>query len=539
VRLQSPKSRGMVKTGGMVASAEPLASQVGVDILRRGGNAVDAAVAVGFALAVTYPQAGNLGGGGFLMWRRCSGQTAAIDYREMAPSAAFRDVYAGKTDEGGPTVGWRASGTPGTVAGLALAHKKYGSGKLSFAELIEPARALAAEGFTSPASLTRSLTSYIALLSRYEASKAIFVGIAEGQKFRQPELAATLARIQKHGPREFYEGETARCIASAMRPHGWINERDLRGYEVKERQVVTGRYRGHGIISMPPPSSGGAVLIEILNILAGFELGRRGWESPLRWHLMVEAMKRAFADRAEYFGDPDFVRVPVAKLTDPAYAAHWREGMDLRHATPSSAIRAGQASDEPLHTTHFSILDSDGNAVSNTYTLNGPYGSGVTIPGTGILMNNEMDDFAANPGQPNRYGLIQGENNAVKARKRPLSSMTPTFVTHPDGTLRLIIGSPGGPTIINTVLQVILNVVDHQMPIAEAIAAPRVHHQWLPDEIGAEKHLPESVKIGLERLGHVFGKPRALGDAQGIFIAPDGTVSGASDPRGAGTTISG
>ncbi|WP_309716218.1 gamma-glutamyltransferase [Armatimonas sp.] len=521
----------------MVASAEPLASQVGVDVMRRGGNAVDAAVAVGFTLAVTYPQAGNLGGGGFLMWRHKMGRTAAIDYREMAPGAAFRDVYAGKTDEGGPTVGWRASGTPGTVAGLALAHKKYGSGKLSFAELIEPARALAAEGFVAPESLVRSLTSDKALLSRYAATKAIFGGVTVGQRFKQPELAETLARIQKHGPREFYEGETAKRIASAMRPHGWINERDLRSYEVKERKVVTGSYRNHGIVSMPPPSSGGAVLIEILNILASFELGRMGWESPLRWHLIVEAMKRAFADRAEYFGDPDFVRVPVSQLTDPRYAARWREGIDLRHATPSTAIRAGQASHEPLHTTHFSIVDSEGNAVSNTYTLNGSHGSGVTIPGTGILMNNEMDDFAASPGQPNRYGLIQGENNAVKARKRPLSSMTPTFVTAPDGALKLIIGSPGGPTIINTVLQVILNVVDHQMPIAEAIAAPRVHHQWLPDEIGADRHLPENVKIGLERLGHVFGKPRTLGDAQGILIAQNGSVTGASDPRGSGKTL--
>lgn len=523
----------------MVASAEPLASQVGVDVMRRGGNAVDAAVAVGFALAVTYPQAGNLGGGGFLLWRRKDGQTAAVDYREMAPAAAFRDVYAGKTDEGGPTVGWRASGTPGTVAGLALAHKKYGSGRLSFAELIEPARALAADGFAAPASLSSSLASYTALLSRYDASKAVFVGVREGQKFRQPELAETLARIQKNGPREFYEGETARRIAAAMRPHGWINERDLRGYEVKERGVVTGRYRGHGIVSMPPPSSGGAVLIEILNILEGFELGKLGWESPLRWHLLIEAMKRAFADRAEFFGDPDFVRVPVAKLTDPAYAARWRASIDLHHATPSSAIRAGQASNEPLHTTHFSILDSDGNAVSNTYTLNGPYGSGVTIPGTGILMNNEMDDFAANPGKPNRYGLIQGESNAVRAKKRPLSSMTPTFVINPDGRLRLIIGSPGGPTIINTVLHVILNVLDHGQPIADAIAAPRAHHQWLPDEIGADKHLPESVKGGLERLGHTFGKPRSLGDAQGILLAPDGTVAGASDPRGSGRVAAG
>ncbi|WP_394795373.1 gamma-glutamyltransferase [Armatimonas sp.] len=521
----------------MVASAEPLASQVGVDVMRRGGNAVDAAVAVGFALAVTYPQAGNLGGGGFLLWRRKDGKIAAIDYREMAPGAAFRDVYAGKTEEGGPTVGGRASGTPGTVAGLALAHKKYGSGKLSFAELIEPARALAGDGFIAPASLTRSLTSDKALLSRYEATKAIFVGVTEGQKFRQPELAATLARIQKNGPREFYEGETAKRIAAAMRPHGWINERDLRGYEVKERTVVTGRYRGHGIVSMPPPSSGGTVLIELLNILEGFELAKMGWESPLRWHLLVEAMKRAFADRAEFFGDPDFVNVPVGKLTDPAYAARWRAEIDLRHTTPSAAIRAGQASVEPLHTTHFSIIDSDGNAVSNTYTLNGSHGSGVTIPGTGILMNNEMDDFAANPGKPNRYGLIQGESNAVKAKKRPLSSMSPTFVTYPDGTLRLIIGSPGGPTIINTVLHVILNVIDHGQPIADAIAAPRVHHQWLPDEIGADRGLPPEIQVGLERLGHVFGKPRSLGDAQGILIAPDSTVTGASDPRGSGKTL--
>lgn len=523
----------------MVASAERLASQVGLDVLKRGGNAVDAAVAVGFALAVTYPQAGNLGGGGFLMWRAKDGKTAAVDYRELAPSAAFREVYLGKDDEGGSAVGWRASGTPGTVAGLAHALQHFGSGRFSWSELIEPARQLAAAGFSAPASLTRSLAAYTRLLSRYEASKAIFVGVTEGQTFAQPELAATLARIQKDGPSEFYRGETARKIAAAMRSHGWITERDLATYQVKERTPVTGSYRGQGIVSMPPPSSGGAVLIEILNLLEGFELGRLEWESPLRWHLLVEAMKRAFADRAEFFGDPDFVTVPVAKLTDPAYATRWRETINLRKATPSSAIRAGQPTVEPLHTTHFSILDSTGNAVSNTYTLNGPYGSGVTIPGTGILMNNEMDDFAANLGKPNRYGLIQGENNAVRARKRPLSSMSPTFVTWPDGSLRLVIGSPGGPTIINTVLQVILNVVDHGMPIAEAIAAPRVHHQWLPDEVGPDPNLPKAIQAGLERLGHTVGRPRALGDAQGILVAQDGTVTGASDPRGSGKTVGG
>lgn len=526
----------------MVASAEPLASQVGVDVLRRGGNAVDAAVAVGFALAVTYPQAGNLGGGGFLLWRSKEGQTAAFDYRETAPQAAFRDVYLDKQGdvlaaEGGPTAGWRASGVPGTVAGLALAHRKLGSGKLSLPDLIEPARALAADGFLIPANLARSLELDKKVFAPYPESVRLFVGRKAGERFKQPELAATLARLQKNGPREFYEGETAKRIAAAMRPHGWISEADLRGYSVKERAVITGRYRGHGIVSMPPPSSGGAILVEILNILEGYDLSRLGWENPLRWHVIVEAMKRAFADRAAFFGDPDFVSVPVAKLTDVAYAAQWRESIDLRRATPSHTLRAGQAAREPEHTTHFSVVDTNGNAVSNTYTLNGSYGSGVTIPGTGILMNNEMDDFAASPGKPNRYGLIQGESNAVAAKKRPLSSMTPTFVTWPSGALRLVIGSPGGPTIINTVLQVILNVVDHGQPIDAAIAAPRVHHQWLPDEIGADRALPSEIQASLEKRGHVFGRVRVLGDAQGILAALDGTLTGASDPRGSGKAL--
>lgn len=526
----------------IVASAEPLASRVGLTILQRGGNAVDAAVAVGFALAVTYPQAGNLGGGGFLLWRSREGKTAALDYREQAPQAAFREVYLDAQGnvlekEGGPTQGWRASGVPGTVAGLALAHRKLGSGKLSFAELIEPARALAAGGFIVPENLARSLELSAALLSPYAESKRLFVGRKTGERLTQPELAATLARIQKNGPREFYEGETAKRIVKAMRPHRWITEADLRAYAVKERTVVTGRYRGHGIISMPPPSSGGAVLIEILNILEGYDLMRLGWENPLRWHLLVEAMKRAFADRAAFFGDPDFVKIPVAKLTDPAYAARWREGIDLRKTVASLLLRAGEPSKEPEHTTHFSIVDAEGNAVSNTYTLNGSYGSGVTIPGTGILMNNEMDDFAASPGKPNRYGLIQGESNAVAAKKRPLSSMSPTFVTKPGGQLCLVIGSPGGPTIINTVLQVILNVVDHRQSIAEAIAAPRIHHQWLPDEVAVERSLPASVRTGLEQRGHVLSKPRVLGDAQGILVAADGTCTGASDPRGHGSAV--
>jgi gamma-glutamyltranspeptidase/glutathione hydrolase len=530
---------------GMVASTNEVASRVGVDIMKRGGNAVDAAIAVAFALAVTHPAAGNLGGGGFMMIRLKDGSATAIDYREMAPAAAHRDVFLDKhgnliEGEGGSLVGYRAAGVPGTVRGMELALEKYGSGKLTWGQLVEPARRLAANGFTVTHSLARSLYANRKYLSQYAETKRIYLNNGafhkEGELFRQPELAATFARLQRLGPNEFYEGETARLIVADMkRNNGLMTMEDLRGYIAKERAPVRGNYRGHEIISMPPPSSGGAVLIEMLNILEGFELNDMEASSSERYHLMTESMRRAFADRAEYMGDSDFVKVPVAGLIDKSYAATLRSTINGDRASTSAEVRAGRpAGSESDDTTHFTVVDAEGNAVSNTYTLNDTYGSAAVAKGTGIMLNDEMDDFAAKPGTPNMYGLIQGERNAVAPKKRPLSAMTPTIVLRKDGSLWFTVGSPGGPTIINTVFCIITNVIDYQMNIQQAIDFPRIHHQWLPDELVSEPFgLSGDTLRALSSRGHKFAeKKRYLGDAEGIMIEENtGLRLGATDPR--------
>ncbi|HEY3582648.1 MAG TPA: gamma-glutamyltransferase [Pyrinomonadaceae bacterium] len=529
---------------GMVASTNEVASRVGVEIMKRGGNAVDAAIAVAFALQVTHPAAGNLGGGGFMMIRLKNGRTTAIDYREMAPAAAHRDVYLDKNGnliegEGGSLVGYRAAGVPGTVRGMELALKKYGSGKLTWNQLIEPARQLAANGFTVTYELARSLHGEREYLSQYPETKRIYLRngnfYKEGELFRQPELAQTFARLQRFGPNEFYEGETARMIAADMKRHnGLMKLEDLRGYVAKERTPVRGNYRGYEIISMPPPSSGGAVLIEMLNILEGFDLAKLDASSSDRYHLMAEAMRRAFADRAEYMGDSDFVKVPVAGMIDKAYAARLRSSINTDRASSSAEVRAGRpAGYESEETTHFTVVDAEGNAVANTYTLNNSYGSAAMAKGTGLLLNDEMDDFAAKPGTPNMYGLIQGERNAVAPKKRPLSAMTPTIVLRKDGSFWFTVGSPGGPTIINTVLCVITNVIDYDMNIQQAIDAPRIHHQWLPDElVGEPSGFSSDTQRALTARGHTLGKLRYLGDAEGIMIEQKtGMRLGATDPR--------
>jgi gamma-glutamyltranspeptidase / glutathione hydrolase len=530
---------------GMVASTNEVASRVGVDIMKRGGNAVDAAIAVAFALAVTHPAAGNLGGGGFMMIRLRDGRTTAIDYREMAPAAAHRDVYLDKNGsliegEGGSLIGYRAAGVPGTVRGMELALKKYGSGKLTWNQLVEPARRLAANGFTVTHSLARSLKSSDEYLSKYAETKRIYLRngnfYREGEIFRQPELAATFARLQRFGPNEFYEGETARLIVADMkRNNGLMTLDDLRGYVAKERTPLRGNYRGHEIISMPPPSSGGAVLIQMLNILEGYDLSKLEASSSDRYHLMTEAMRRAFADRAEYMGDTDFVKVPIAGLIDKAYAAKLRATINTERASSSTEVRAGRpAGYESEDTTHFTVVDGDGNAVANTYTLNNSYGSSAMAKGTGVLLNDEMDDFAAKPGTPNLYGLIQGERNAVAPKKRPLSAMTPTIVLRKDGSLWFTVGSPGGPTIINTVLCVITNVIDYEMNIQQAIDAPRIHHQWLPDELVGEPFglSGDTVRALTSRRHTLAEKRRYLGDAEGIMIEEKtGVRLGATDPR--------
>jgi gamma-glutamyltranspeptidase/glutathione hydrolase len=528
---------------GIVASTNEVASQVGVDILKRGGNAVDAAIAVAFALAVTHPAAGNLGGGGFMMIRLKNGKTTAIDYREMAPAAATRNVYLDKNGnlivgEGGSLVGYRAAGVPGTVRGMELALKKYGSGKLSWSQLIEPARQLA-NGFKITYNLARSLRGNNSYLSQYAETKRIYLNggkfYNEGDTFRQPDLASTFARLQSFGPNEFYEGQTARMIVDDVKRHqGLITLADMRGYVAKEREPVRGHYRGYEVVSMPPPSSGGAVLIEMLNILEGYDLNKLDSASSERYHLMAEAMRRAFADRAEFMGDSDFVKVPVAGLIDKAYAAKLRGSISTERASTSVEIGAGRpVGYESDETTHFTVVDAAGNAVANTYTLNNSYGSAAVAKGTGIILNDEMDDFAAKPGTPNMYGLIQGERNAVAPRKRPLSAMTPTFVLRKDGSLWFTVGSPGGPTIINTALCVITNVVDYGMNIQQALDFPRIHHQWLPDELVFEPYgLSGDTQKALVSLGHKLAPPHYLGDAEAIMIEEKtGVRLGATDPR--------
>ena len=538
-------SREPVRTRhGVVASTNEIASRVGVDIMKRGGNAVDAAIAVAFALAVTHPAAGNLGGGGFMMIRLKDGRTTAIDYREMAPAAATRNIYLDKNGkviegEGGSIEGYRAAGVPGTVRGMELALRKYGSHRLTWSQLIEPARALAANGFSVTYTLARSLRGSREYLSKYAETRRIYLNDGrsynEGDVFRQPDLAATFARLQQRGPNEFYEGQTARLIVDDLKRHnGLMTMADMSGYVAKERETLRGSYRGFEIISMPPPSSGGAVLIEMLNILEGYDFKKMDWASSDRYHLMTEAMRRAFADRAEYMGDADFVKVPIAGLVDKKYAERLRLTINRERASSSEQVRAGKpVGYESDETTHFTVVDAEGNAVANTYTLNNSYGSGVVAKGTGLIMNDEMDDFAAKPGTPNMFGLIQGERNAVAPRKRPLSAMTPTFVLRKDGSLWFTVGSPGGPTIINTVLDVITNVIDYNMNIQQAIDAPRIHHQWLPDELVFEPYgLSGDTQNALLARGHKLAKPRYLGDAEGIMIEEKtGMRLGATDPR--------
>jgi len=528
----------------MVASAERFASQIGVDILKKGGNAVDAAVAVGFALAVTYPTAGNLGGGGFMIIRFAGGETSCIDYREIAPAAAGRSVYldnSGQVIPKASTEGYLASGVPGTPAGLCLAHKRYG--KLPFKDVVQPAIDLAEKGFTVSYQLSESLKSVAGLLGQFSESRRIYLRDGEyfehGELLVQEDLAWSLKMIRDQGARGFYLGPVAKRMVSAYEQHsGWITEADLANYEPKFRTPLRGSYRSYELITMPPPSSGGTVLLEMLNALEGYDLAGLGAGSSRTIHLVAEVMRRAFRDRAELMGDADFVKVPISQLTMKSYAANFRVSIDPEKATDSLALPARVLpAAESNETTHYSVVDSEGNAVANTYTLNGAYGSGVTIQGTGILMNNEMDDFTSKPGVPNAYGLIQGEANAIAPGKKPLSAMTPTFLTR-EGKLFLVIGSPGGPTIINTVLQVILNVVDFGLTIQEAIDAPRFHHQWLPDELRIERGFADDVVKALEGRGHNVVVRSFMGDAEGILVEPKtGILLGASDSRGDGLVV--
>ncbi|PHR87389.1 MAG: gamma-glutamyltransferase [Moritella sp.] len=523
---------------GMVASQEALATQIGVDIMQQGGNAIDAAVAVGYALAVTLPRAGNLGGGGFMLVYLADEQRSiAIDYREVAPQAAYPDMYlddAGNPDSQLSRFHGLAVGVPGTVLGFELALNKYGS--MSLAQVMAPAIKLARDGIVVTPDLANSLRATKKRLSQWPSTQSIFYkadgsNYQPGEILKQTDLANTLSAIAKKGSPAFYQGPIAKQISDSVRDAGGImTMQDLASYKAIERQPVTGDYRGYQVISMPPPSSGGVHIVQMLNMLSQFPIDKMGHNSAATIHVMAESMRRAYADRSLYLGDPDFVNVPVAELTNKQYAKQLVSQINLNKATPSSDVSPGTLLPyESNQTTHFSVVDKFGNAVSNTYTLNFSYGSGLVADGTGVLLNNEMDDFSAKPGTPNAYGLIGGKANAVAAKKRPLSSMTPTIVLK-DNKPYLVTGSPGGSRIITTTLQVIMNVIDHNMNIAEASAAPRFHHQWLPDVIRIEKGLNVDTINLLESKGHKVEVKAAMGSTQTIMLTEEG-VYGASDPR--------
>jgi gamma-glutamyltranspeptidase/glutathione hydrolase len=532
---------------GMVVAQEKIAAQIGADVLRRGGNAVDAAVATGFAMAVTYPRAGNIGGGGFMIIHSAERhEDVAIDYRETAPAAMTRDIFLGA--DGKPDIAKSRDsalgiGVPGTVAGLTLALEKYGSGKFTLADLLKPAIDLARDGFVIADDLADTLASGQRRLARWPSATKIFSGVdgkplRDGDTLVQTDLAATLTAISTQGPRGFYEGPVAEKLAKAVVDAGGIMTReDLRSYQAVVRAPVRGSYRGFDIVSMPPPSSGGVVLLETLNILEGFPMGEMKQGSPPSLHLMIEAMKRAYADRARYLGDPDFISAPVAILMSKAYAAKQRAGIDLEHATPWTDALSATPPREGSNTTHFSIVDSAGNAVSNTYTLNFPYGVGLVAGGTGVLLNNELDDFTAAPGASNAFGLVGFEANLPGPGKRPLSSMSPTIVLK-DGKPVLVTGTPGGSRIISAVLQVVVNVLDYRMDVAQAVAAPRLHHQWLPDEVRIERGFGEETLAALRAKGHKVIEPLGQTSANSIAVTPNGLL-GAPDPRTRGAEAAG
>ncbi len=535
-------ARAVTATHGMVASSDSLASAAGVDILRAGGNAMDAAVAVQFALEVVHPYAGNLGGGGFAMVRKADGTTGALDFREKAPLAATHDMYvdsAGHVTDQSWT-GPLAAGVPGSVAGMQALHEKFGS--LPWARLVEPAIRLARDGFTVSQGLHDAIGRAADRLGRFPASAAIYLPggqpPAVGSTWRQPDLARTLQTIADSGAASFYHGWIAdSLVAEQSRDGGIITQKDLDQYGAMWRDPIVAHYRGRTVISMPPPSSGGVTLAEMLNILSGFDLSKMGWHSPDAVHVMVEAMRRAYGDRNYYLGDPDFVKMPIAQLTSAEHADSLRASIDMQRASPSSEFN--KVPIESTQTTHFSVVDSAGDAVAITTTLNGGFGSAVTVRGAGFLLNDEMDDFAAQPGTPNAYGLVQGEANAIAPGKRMLSSMTPTLLVDESGHLELVTGSPGGSTIITSVLQVITDQVDFGLPPQAAVNAPRFHHQNLPDEIFWEHGGLDSTLVDeLRRRGHELReRDGTWGDVESIYVAPDGTLYGASDPRGRGKPV--
>ena len=531
---------------GMVASQHYLATQAGLDVLKEGGNAIDAAVTVGFTLAVTLPVAGNIGGGGFMVIHQVeNGKTVAIDYREKAPAKAHRDMFLDENGDPDPQMSrysYQAVGVPGSVAGMCLALEQYGS--ITLERALEPAIRYAEEGFIVDEYLHRTIDHAKERLADFPASRAIFLNEegeawAVGHRIIQRDLAWSFRQIAVEGPNAFYRGEIAERIADDMASNGGlITLDDLRAYNPVERKPVKGSYRGYEIYSMPPPSSGGAHIVQILNILENYPIGVYGHNTPLTIHMMAEAMKFAYANRSKYLGDPDFANVPLEGIIDKSYAKDMADRIDPDRATPSTAISPGNPGKyESSQTTHYSVVDRWGNAVSTTTTLNLNFGTGIVAAGTGILLNDEMDDFSSKPGTPNAFGLLGGEFNAIEPGKRMLSSMTPTIVMK-DGKVLLVTGSPGGSRIITTTLQIVMNVIDHGMNIAEATQAVRIHHQWMPDELRVEPGLSDDVIERLEAKGHTVVENGTMGITQSIMRI-SGRLEGASDPRGESSLTAG
>lgn len=530
---------GLITENAMVVSAHPLASQVGADLLRQGGNAVDAAVGVQFALAVVYPVAGNIGGGGFMVVRQQDGHALALDFREKAPAAATRDMYL---DEAGEAVAERsryghlAAGVPGSVAGMLAAHDSLG--KLPFAQLIQPAIDLAQNGFPLTEKEAASYNSSLEALRTYSTQPSHFEQRETwqaGDTIYMPDLAHTLTLVRDQGKAGFYEGETAdKIVAEMERGGGLITQEDLKAYEAVWRAPIEGKFRAHRIIGMPPPSSGGIALLQLLKMVERYpEQLEQGFHSPAATHLMVEAERRVYADRAEHLGDMDYYPVPVEGLLDEAYLAQRMADFDPDAATDSERVSAGSpAPTESEETTHFSIVDAEGNAVSITTTINGGFGNKVVVGGAGFLLNNEMDDFSAKPGEPNMFGLIGAEANAIEPGKRMLSSMTPTIV-EANGQLRMVVGTPGGSTIITSVFQTLLNVLVYDMGMQEAVEAARFHHQWKPDFIQYEPEAFDSLQQqALQALGHELKERGRIGRVDAVLVLPDGRLEGGADPRG-------
>lgn len=526
---------------GMVVSAHPAASRVGLDILKKGGNAVDAAVAVQFALAVVYPDAGNIGGGGFLVYRSAEGELAALDFREKAPGKASRDMYldsAGNVITEKSIFGHLAAGVPGSVDGMVKAHARFG--KLSWTEVVQPALDLAKNGFPITESQAEEFAEMQEQIKKFNPDKTYFIKDkwVKGDVWVQEDLAKTLQLIRDKGREGFYAGEVAdHIVAEMIAGGGLISKEDLKNYQAQWREPLVGNYKEYKIITMPPPSSGGIALLQLLSSVEEYPVKRYGFNSDSSMQLMIEAERRVYADRATHLGDPDFYKVPQKYLVNPIYSKYRMSNFSWEKATLSSDIKAGEVPKESEETTHFSIVDREGNAVAVTTTLNGGYGSMVFVKGAGFLLNNEMDDFSVKPGTPNMFGLLGGEANAIQPGKRMLSSMTPTILEK-NGDLFMVVGTPGGSTIITSVFQIILNTIEFDMGMQSAVNAKRFHHQWLPDEVVVEKGgLDSLVKIKLEKKGYKFRERRAIGRVDAILKTQWGYYEGGADPRGDDTKL--